>query len=107
MPFKRKFKNKNFNVSKRRRGYSSGNLVGKSSGKRKRGSGLANLAQKVRRITATIETKSGSIQLTDNVNFQHNNFKLITSSFVMYSEFPRNYMLCIVNFHEIICESES
>ena len=75
MAFKRKFKNKNFNVNKRRRGFASGNTVGKAFGKRKRSSGLANLARKVRKITATIETKSGVQTLTDNINFQHNNFK--------------------------------
>jgi len=52
------------------------------SRKRKRGTSIEGLVRKVRRITKTIETKSGTQQISDNILFQHNNPNIISSTFM-------------------------
>jgi len=82
MPFKR-FKSFSRGFA-RKRGIFSGKKVSRAAPgrKRKRGSSIGELARKVRRITKTIETKSGVRTINDGVEFQHNNLYTISSTFL-------------------------
>ena len=82
MAFKRMFKNKNFNVGKRGRGMASGKYVGSAVGRKRRGPTVESLAKRVKLLHRTMETKSGTQQISDNILFQHNNPNIITSTFM-------------------------
>jgi len=46
---------------------------------------VAHLAKKLKALTKTIETKSGVQLITDNVGFQHNNIRIVSSTFLRTS----------------------
>ncbi|AIF71518.1 putative capsid protein [McMurdo Ice Shelf pond-associated circular DNA virus-7] len=73
MVFKRKFSSKRMGRGSIRKPFIK-------RGTRRVGSAIRNLAKKVRRITSTIETKSGVEQITDNINLRHNNQVTVSSA---------------------------
>jgi len=78
MAFKRKFGRKN---TQRKMGVKGR----KPMSKKRKGVTLASVAKRLRVISKTIETKSGSQLVSDNIAFQHNNFKMVSNTFLRTS----------------------
>jgi len=74
MAFKRKFKS-----TKTARGVVRKPFIKKGSRKL---SNVAALTKRVNKLTRTIETKSGSEQITDSTEYQHNSMYVISNSFL-------------------------
>jgi len=80
MPFKRKYNNKFSKI--RTKGRRPANQVGSAPSRKRKGESIATLSKKLRKITKTIETKTGVTAITDNLGFQHNNMRIVNSTFL-------------------------